>query len=148
MKVEIVKLCEKAKLPIKATVGSAGFDLFSCFEEDEIMIPTQQTKIVGTGVSIAIPKCATGMVCSRSGLAAKYGIAVLNSPGIIDSDYRGEVKVILINLSSEPFVVEKNMRIAQLLIVQHAVYVNLEEKFSHSSITERGDCGFGSTGLK
>ena len=133
------------ELPTYATVSSAGLDLKAVLAEAVTLAPLER-KIIGTGLKIALPEGYDAQVCPRSGLAAKHGITVLNAPGTIDADYRGEIGVILVNLSNEPFTVEPGERIAQLIIAQYTqiqwtLVNNLEE-------TERGAGGFGSTGKK
>ena len=133
------------ELPTYATVSSAGLDLKAVLAEAVTLAPLER-KIIGTGLKIALPEGYEAQVRPRSGLAAKHGITVLNAPGTIDADYRGEIGVILINLSNEPFTVEPGERIAQLIIAQYTqiqwtLVNNLEE-------TERGAGGFGSTGKK
>ena len=133
------------ELPTYATVSSAGLDLKAVLAEAVTLAPLER-KIIGTGLKIALPEGYEAQVRPRSGLAAKHGITVLNAPGTIDADYRGEIGVILVNLSNEPFTVEPGERIAQLVIAQYTqiqwtLVNNLEE-------TERGAGGFGSTGKK
>ena len=133
------------ELPTYATVSSAGLDLKAVLAQAVTLAPLER-KIIGTGLKIALPEGYEAQVRPRSGLAAKHGITVLNAPGTIDADYRGEIGVILVNLSSEPFTVEPGERIAQLVIAQYTqiqwtLVNNLEE-------TERGAGGFGSTGKK
>ena len=133
------------ELPTYATVSSAGLDLKAVLAQAVTLAPLER-KIIGTGLKIALPEGYEAQVRPRSGLAAKHGITVLNAPGTIDADYRGEIGVILVNLSSEPFTVEPGERIAQLVIAQYTqiqwtMVNNLEE-------TERGAGGFGSTGKK
>ncbi|MGB1444243.1 MAG: dUTP diphosphatase [Flavobacteriaceae bacterium] len=133
------------ELPTYATVSSAGLDLKAVLAEAVTLAPLER-KILGTGLKIALPEGYEAQVRPRSGLAAKHGITVLNAPGTIDADYRGEIGVILVNLSNEPFTVEPGERIAQLVIAQYTqiqwtLVNNLEE-------TERGTGGFGSTGTK
>lgn len=133
------------ELPTYATVSSAGLDLKAVLAEAVTLAPLER-KIIGTGLKIALPEGYEAQVRPRSGLAAKHGITVLNAPGTIDADYRGEIGVILVNLSNEPFTVEPGERIAQLVIAQYTqiqwtLVNNLEE-------TERGTGGFGSTGKK
>ncbi len=141
LSIRVKRLCDDAKLPTYATESSAGLDLFSA---EEVVIPPGEWRLVGTGVAIEIPDGFEGQVRPRSGLALK-GITVLNTPGTIDSDYRGEVKVILANFSKEPFEVKKGMKIAQLVITTfQKVKVQESDKLSN---TERGEGGFGSTGL-
>ncbi len=137
-------LREGAKLPLYGTEMSAGADISACLENDIILEPGSYVKIP-TGLSIQIPQGYEGQVRPRSGLAAKHGITVLNSPGTIDADYRGEVLVLLINLGKERVVVHHQDRIAQLVIapceqVSFAVSSQLDA-------TQRGSGGFGSTGV-
>ena len=142
-----VKIINRSKhqLPSYSTNKSAGMDLRANIEEPINLKPMQRT-LVKTGLHIELPKGFEAQVRSRSGLAFKKGITVLNSPGTIDADYRGEIGVILINLSSEDFVIEDGERIAQMVIAKHEnikwVEVNSLEE------TERGSGGFGSTGIK
>ena len=135
----------KGELPTYATAASAGMDLRAAIEESISLAPMER-KIIPTGMSIALPEGHEAQVRPRSGLAVKHGITVLNSPGTIDADYRGEIGVILINLSNEVFTVAPEDRIAQLVIAQYTQIVwepaqTLEE-------SERGSGGFGSTGKK
>ena len=132
------------ELPKYKTEGSAGMDLTACIDENIILKPLER-KLIKTGIAIALPNNYEAQVRPRSGLALKNGISVLNTPGTIDADYRGEIGVILINLSNEDFVVEKGMRIAQLVIspVVQAELVEVEELDE----TLRGQGGFGSTGV-
>ncbi|MFZ8801373.1 MAG: dUTP diphosphatase [Candidatus Calescibacterium sp.] len=141
MVLKVKKLKEDVKLPVYSTDGSAGLDLFSA---EEVEIPAGQWKLVGTGISIELPDGFEAQVRPRSGLALK-GITVLNTPGTIDPDYRGEVKVILFNVSDQNFKVEKGMKIAQLVISKfERVKVEVVDKLSD---TKRGEGGFGSTGI-
>jgi dUTP pyrophosphatase len=136
---------EGLDLPGYATEQSAGMDLRAAVPEDEpYVLEPGARALIPTGLQIALPTGYEGQVRPRSGLAAKHGVTVLNSPGTIDADYRGEVKVILVNLSQEPFAVRRGERVAQLVIAQHAHITwsaqdTLEE-------TLRGGGGFGSTG--
>ena len=135
----------KGELPTYATAASAGMDLRAALEESISLAPMER-KIIPTGMSIALPEGHEAQVRPRSGLAVKHGITVLNSPGTIDADYRGEIGVILINLSNEVFTVAPEDRIAQLVIAEYTQIVweptqTLEE-------SERGSGGFGSTGKK
>jgi dUTP pyrophosphatase len=132
-------------LPAYATPLSAGLDLAAAVEEDVILAPMQRA-LIPCGFAMALPAGYEAQVRPRSGLAAKNGITVLNTPGTIDADYRGEVKVILVNLGNEVFIVERGMRIAQMVIAPvvqsgFAAVETLDE-------TARGAGGFGSTGLK
>lgn len=132
-------------LPAYSTLLSAGMDVRAELSESITLEPMQRV-IVPTGLYFEIPAGYEIQVRPRSGLAAKHGITVLNSPGTIDADYRGELKVILVNLSSEPFVIESGERIAQIVLAAHA-HIEWEET-SELSDSERGEGGFGSTGVK
>lgn len=143
--VQLAKLPHAADLalPAYATEQSAGMDLLAAVDAPMTIAPGARA-LVPTGLSIALPAGFEAQVRPRSGLAAKNGVTVLNSPGTIDADYRGEIKAILINLGTEPFVIERGMRIAQMVIARHshvtwAQVETLEE-------TARGTGGFGSTG--
>jgi dUTP pyrophosphatase len=142
-----VKIINQSKhsLPQYETEASAGVDIRANISETITLNPLQRT-IVKTGLFIELPVGYEAQVRPRSGLAAKYGITVLNSPGTIDADYRGEIGVILINLSNEPFVIEDGERIAQLVFAKHeqAQWIKVESL----SETDRGAGGFGSTGVK
>ena len=144
MKVKVINKSENS-LPQYATPLSAGMDVRAA-NEQPIKIDPLQRAIVPTGLFLEIPAGYEVQVRPRSGLAAKKGITVLNAPGTIDADYRGEVCVILVNLSSEPFGVEKGERIAQLVLARHES-IEWDECRSLSE-SERGDGGFGSTGVK
>ena len=142
MKVEIINKSKHA-LPTYATPQSAGMDLRANLSEHVTLQPLER-KLIPTGLYMALPAGYEAQVRPRSGLALKKGITVLNSPGTIDADYRGEVCVILVNLSSEPFVVEDGERIAQMVIARHEQAEWQEVKVL--SDTERGAGGFGHTG--
>ena len=132
-------------LPVYATDYAAGVDLKAVLASPIVLKPLER-KIIGTGLKIAIPVGYEAQVRPRSGLAAKHGISVLNSPGTIDSDYRGEIRVILINLSNEEFSINPGERIAQLVLAKHEqIKWKINEKLS---FTVRGSDGFGSTGKK
>ena len=142
MKVEIVNR-SKYPTPAYATEKSAGMDLKANIDESVTLGPLERA-MIPTGLFIALPDGTEAQVRPRSGLAAKHGISVLNSPGTIDADYRGEVKVILVNLSNEPFVVNPGERIAQMVVARYEkVEWNEVESLDE---TERGAGGFGSTG--
>ncbi|MBK9225201.1 MAG: dUTP diphosphatase [Flavobacterium sp.] len=132
-------------LPSYETIASAGMDLRSNLTETITLNPLERA-IVKTGLFIELPIGYEAQVRPRSGLAAKKGITVLNSPGTVDADYRGEIGVILVNLSNEAFVIESGERIAQLVIAKHerAEWIEVQEL----SETSRGEGGFGSTGVK
>lgn len=133
------------KLPTYATEQSAGMDLSAALEEPFILEPGQRA-LISTGLSIALPTGYEAQIRPRSGLALKHGITVLNSPGTIDADYRGEIKVILANLGNEDFTIERGMRIAQMVVAKHAnVAWEVSEELAE---TDRGAGGFGSTGTE
>ena len=142
MKVKIVNRSPYPS-PAYATPQSAGVDLKAFLEAPIVLQPLQRT-LVPTGLYIALPAGYEAQVRPRSGLAAKHGITVLNTPGTIDADYRGEIKVILVNLSGDPFEIVPGERIAQMVIARHQ-QVTWEECDSLDQ-TERGTGGFGSTG--
>ena len=144
MKVKIVNR-SRWPLPQYATPHSAGVDLRADITESIVLEPLGRA-MVPTGLYLEIPAGYEAQVRPRSGLAAKKGVTVLNSPGTIDADYRGEVRVILVNLSSEPFAVEPGERIAQMVIARHE-HVEWEE-VEVLEESERGAGGFGSTGVK
>ena len=143
MNVQIINK-SKHQTPNYETEGSAGMDLRANIEEAITLKPLERT-IVKTGLFIALPIGFEAQVRPRSGLAAKKGITVLNSPGTVDADYRGEIGVILVNLSNEDFVINDGERIAQLIIAKHE-RVNWQE-VDVLNETERGTGGFGSTGV-
>ena len=144
MKVEIINKSKHAT-PRYETEQSAGMDLRANLDEPITLKPLERT-LVKTGLFIALPKGYEAQVRPRSGLAYKKGITVLNSPGTIDADYRGEIGVLLVNLSNEDFVIEDGERVAQLVIAKHEQAEWLEVEIL--SETERGAGGFGSTGVK
>ena len=141
----IKRLSKNIEIPKYETIGSSGMDL-SAHIEKQIKIEPGKTSIIPTGISVSIPKNFEIQIRSRSGLAAKSQISVLNSPGTIDADYRGELKVILINLGNKTFVVERGARIAQMVLcpVVKAKFKEVDKLDD----TDRGSGGFGSTGLK
>lgn len=144
MKVRIVNK-STLELPAYSTPLSAGMDLRADIDEP-IILGSLEKAMVPTGLHIELPDGYEAQVRPRSGLAAKHGITVLNSPGTIDADYRGEIKVILVNLSKEPFVIKRGERIAQMVIAR---YEKIEwEQVCELSDSERGEGGFGSTGKK
>lgn len=144
MQVKIINKSNHA-LPDYETIASAGMDLRADITENIILDPMERA-IVPTGLFLELPIGIEAQVRPRSGLAAKKGITVLNAPGTVDADYRGEVGVILVNLSKESFTIENGERIAQLVIAKHerAEWVEVETLTE----TERGAGGFGSTGVK
>ena len=130
-------------LPKYQTEGSVGMDL-SAFIENDILIKPNERELIPTGIAVSLPQNIEGQVRPRSGLSLKYGITVLNSPGTIDSDYRGEIKVILINHGNEDFLIKNNDRIAQL-VFNEVVKVSFKE-VKDLDQTSRDQKGFGSTG--
>jgi dUTP pyrophosphatase len=146
VEIEVVRLAHARDLalPDYATAAAAGADLLAAIDQDIELAPLER-KIVPTGISIALPVGFEAQVRPRSGLAAKNGVTLLNSPGTIDADYRGEIGVILVNLSKEPFRISRGMRIAQLVVARHARAVWRE--VSELDRTARGAGGFGSTGV-
>lgn len=140
---KIKKINSEAIIPRVAHEGDAGLDLFSV---ESVIIKPSESALIATGISMELPRNTEAQVRPRSGLALKYSVTVLNSPGTIDEGYRGEVKVILINHGKSDFVVEKFDKIAQMVIkpVYHVDVVEVEEL----SKSNRGDGGFGSTGKK
>lgn len=144
MKVKVINKSRHA-LPEYATSLSAGLDLRANLDEP-IVLGSLQRVLVPTGLFISLPEGYEAQVRPRSGLSAKKGITVLNSPGTIDADYRGEIKVILVNLSQEPFLVEDGERIAQMVVARHEQIQ--WEQVEVLDETDRGDGGFGSTGKK
>ena len=144
-KILIKRLSKEVPLPKYETNGSSGMDLAANINTN-IDIDPGKTAIIPTGIALSIPKGFEVQIRPRSGLAAKQKISVLNTPGTIDSDYRGEIKVILINLGQESFKVEKGLRIAQMVVCP-IVQAQLKE-VDDLNETERGKGGFGSTGAK
>ena len=149
MKVKIkLKQLNHAKgldLPNYKTSGSAGMDLYAANKKD-IIINKNEHKLIPTGLILALPKNYEAQIRPRSGLAFKYGLTVINTPGTIDSDYRGEIGVILINHGVKKFVVKRGTRIAQMVISKYCkVSIEKEKKLKN---TKRGSGGFGSTGVK
>ena len=145
---EIVKVICKTEnkdfLPVYSSAEAAGADLKACIQEDIVLKPGQRY-LVPTGLSIQLPAGYEAQIRPRSGLAIKHGISLVNTPGTIDSDYRGEVKIIMINLGSEDFVIKRGDRIAQMVIapVTHGMFAMADSL----DATDRGAGGFGSTGV-
>lgn len=138
-----MKTNKNATIPNRATTGSAGMDLCACIDEP-ITIPARGHAVVPTGIAISIPQDFVAMVYARSGLAIKHGIGLLNSVGVIDSDYRGEIRVGLVNQFDKDYEIQPNERIAQL-IIQPIATPEIVECDSLDD-TQRGSGGFGSTG--
>lgn len=142
-----VKIVNKSKhaLPSYATVQSAGMDLRANLDSPIVLNPLERV-LVPTGIYIALPNGYEAQIRPRSGMAAKHGITVLNTPGTIDADYRGEIKVVLVNLSNKPFTIEDGERVCQMIVTKY-------EQISWKEVnvldeTERGEGGFGHTGKK
>ena len=144
MKVRVAH--DSIELPAYETGSSAGMDLRAFLPDGSITLQPKQRVLVSTGLYFEIPEGFEVQIRPRSGLALKQGITVLNSPGTIDADYRGEIKVILINHGDEPFVIENEMRIAQMVVAKYQrIQFKLVKELASS---ERGSGGFGSTGTK
>ncbi len=141
----IKKLSKNVELPKYETIGSSGMDLAANIDQ-EIKIEPGRISIIPTGISLSIPKNFEIQIRPRSGLAAKNQITVLNTPGTIDADYRGEIKVILINLGDTAYIVEKGARIAQMVLCP-IIKAKIKE-VENLDLTDRGSGGFGSTGAK
>ncbi len=145
MKIQVKKLNESAFLPFRATEGSAGADLFACISEEIILKPNERT-LIPTGIAIELNDINCGaFIFPRSSVSYKSGVSLANCVGVIDSDYRGEIKVPLINHSDTDFVVHNGDRIAQMVILP--VILPTFEECENLSDTERGIDGFGSTGI-
>jgi dUTP pyrophosphatase len=146
IEIDVVRLAhaQDLALPDYATAAAAGADLLAAINEDVELAPLER-RIVPTGIAIALPVGFEAQVRPRSGLAAKNGVTVVNAPGTVDADYRGEIGVILINLGQEPFRISRGMRIAQLVVARHARAVWRE--VGELDQTARGAGGFGSTGV-
>lgn len=145
MNIKVKKLKPGATVPTMGSKFAAGADLYSA-EDADVVIEPGETKFIGTGLAMEIPEGYVGLVYARSGLACKRGLAPANKVGVVDSDYRGEIKVALHNHGKEAQTVEKGERIAQMVIAPY-LSVNYEEA-DELSETERGEGGFGSTGRK
>ena len=143
MKVKIINKSHHA-LPAYQTEASAGMDLRACLNESLTLKPLERI-LIPTGLSMELPVGYEAQIRPRSGLAYKYGITVLNSPGTIDADYRGEIRVLLVNISNQDFVVNDGERIAQMVVTAHAQIEWIEDE--NLSKTERGSGGYGSTGV-
>jgi dUTP pyrophosphatase len=142
--IKIKKLHNDAKIPFYAHSGDAGMDLYSI--EEKVIAPGETT-LIKTGISIELPSSTEAQIRPRSGLALKNSITVLNSPGTIDEGYRGEIGVILINHGNSNFLVEKHMRIAQM-VIKPVIRAEIQEVNGELSSTERAHGGFGSSGIK
>ena len=143
MKIKVKKLNENAILPTYGSLSAAGADLYNLPGAD-IVIPPHETVMIHTGLAMEIPEGYAGFLFARSGIASKRGLAPANKVGVVDSDYRGEVKVVLLNHSKEPQVIENGERIAQFVITP--VLTPVYEEVAELDETDRGTGGFGSTG--
>ena len=141
--IKVKKLNKDANIPFRATLGSAGADLCACLDSD-VIIEHGERRLIPTGISVEIPAGYGGFIFARSSLG-KSGISLANGVGVIDSDYRGEMKILLINHSGEPYIVRNGDRIAQLVILPVCITEFIEEE--NLSETSRGTGGFGSTGI-
>lgn len=142
-----IRIVNKSRnpMPSYATQGSAGMDIKANLNND-LLLPPNIPMTVPTGLYMEIPEGHEAQIRPRSGLASKHGVTVCNSPGTVDQDFRGEVKIILINLSKEDFVIHHGDRIAQMVISKYEkAYITEADELS---ITDRGECGFGSSGIK
>ncbi|MBN2830001.1 MAG: dUTP diphosphatase [Candidatus Cloacimonetes bacterium] len=144
IKIKIKKLTESAEIPKQMSEHASGFDLTADLDEP-VELASGAILLIPTGLALSMPSGYEAQVRPRSGLAIKHGIGVLNSPGTIDADYRGEIKVILFNFGSEPFVIEPKMRIAQM-VFQQVIYADMQI-VDELDETERGAGGFGHTRL-
>ena len=140
--VKFIKMNKDAIIPDYAHAGDAGMDLYSV---EDVIIEPMEWKKVGTGLIMELPKGTEGQVRTKSGIAYNYGVFVLNTPGTVDENYRGEVGAVLYNLNKTPFVIKKGQKIAQL-VINEVCYCKTKEVESMST-TDRGEGGFGSTGL-
>jgi dUTP pyrophosphatase len=146
LEINIKSVNKDVSIPSYETSSSAGLDLRAYLPEGNIQLKPKEIKLIGTGLYFEIPEGFEVQIRPRSGLAFKNGISVLNSPGTIDADYRGEIKILLINHGSEIFSVEHEMRIAQMVVARYErVRFRIVEELSDS---KRGSGGFGSTGIK
>ncbi len=147
MKEIVVKVVNNSENPLPSyqTMYSSGLDLFS---DENVVVYPNKSELIGTGIHVEIPDGYEMQIRSRSGLAGKKGIFVLNSPGTVDSDYRGEIKIILHNTSKDPFIVKSGDRIAQMVLcpVYRAIFEEVDE-LEDLSLTTRGENGFGHTGV-
>ena len=146
MKVKIINN-SRFSLPSYATEQSAGVDLKANLDDEEIItLRPMGRALIPTGIRIALPEGYEAQIRPRSGMAIKYGITVLNTPGTIDADYRGEIKVVLVNLSKDPFVIRSGDRIAQMVVAKHERV--MWQKVHELDDTERGEGGFGHSGVE
>ncbi len=139
-----IKVASNTKIPVYKSHGSSGADVFTCIEAPIELQPGEIT-LVPSGISIELPPGYEAQIRPRSGLALKHGLTLLNTPGTIDSDYRGEIKIILANLGKESFIIENGMRIAQMVFCK--VYRGEFIEVTEINVTDRNDGGFGHTGI-
>ena len=144
-RIEIKKLNDEAIIPTYGSIDAAGADLYACIEESETIMP-HETKLIKTGIAMAIPKGLVGLIFARSGLASKRGLAPANKVGVVDADYRGEIMVALHNHSNQEQAIEPKERIAQMVFVPYIK--GLFDVVDDLDETTRGAGGFGSTGTK
>lgn len=143
MRLSIVKLRDDAILPAYQTVGAAGADLHACLDEAVVLRPLER-KVIPTGLALSIPEGFEIQIRARSGMSIKHGITMVNGIGTIDADYRGELGILLINVSQEDFVIEPGMRVAQMVLAR---YEKVEwDQVNELDTTERGTGGYGSSG--
>jgi dUTP pyrophosphatase len=143
MSLNVIKISPSASLPVRASAGAAGYDLFSI--DSYVVLPGRRV-VVSTGITVQLPPGTYGYICPRSGLAVKHGLDTL--AGVIDPDYTGEVKVVLQNLdATQPFVIRPGYRIAQLMLINNTIADVVEVPTENTRLTERAEAGFGSTGL-
>ncbi len=143
MNINVKKVNENAILPHRATALSAGADLYACISQDVVIGPSERM-LIPTGIAMAIPESYGGFIFPRSGTASKFGISLSNCVGVIDSDYRGEIKIAIINHSNESYIIKNGDRIAQMVIMP--VDLCSYEECDTLDETDRGEGGFGSTG--
>ena len=142
IEVKIQKIDNSAKLPHRMSTHAAGYDLYSCHQQN-IILKKGEVKLVPTGIAISLPAGYEAQIRPRSGLAIKHGIGVLNAPGTIDADYRGEIKIILFNYGKEKFIITPGTRVAQMVIAKHEIVdFTVTEELDE---TTRGSGGFGHT---
>jgi dUTP pyrophosphatase len=142
--IKIVLLRKESITPVRQTEGAAGMDLHACIDEPLELMPGKRA-VIPVGIALEVPRGFEAQIRARSGLAMRHGIGLANGVGTIDSDYRGEIKVVLINQGDEPFVVRSGMRVAQMVIARYEIPEwNIVTELSE---TERSDNNFGSTGL-
>lgn len=143
MRLSIVKLRDDAILPVYQTAGAAGADLHACLDEAVVLRPLER-KVIPTGLALSIPEGFEVQIRARSGMSIKHGITMVNGIGTIDADYRGELGILLINVSQEDFVIEPGMRVAQMVLAR---YEKAEwDQVNELDTTERGTGGYGSSG--